>query len=199
MPGLRLEIFDTAAAPDGGLQPLVEVSALEEAKIASYEQGYSAGWEDASAAQQGDQSRIRADLARNLQSLSFTFQDARSHVLQAVRPLILEMAGRLLPEIAREALAPTVLEALAPMAEEMGDAPVTLVLNPTARERVEGLVAQAIGLPVLIEEEDSLGEGQVYIRLGPRETTVDLDRVTREITAAVRAFFNLSDEEIPHG
>ena len=38
MPGLRLEIFDTAAAPDGGLQPLVEVSALEEAKIASYEQ-----------------------------------------------------------------------------------------------------------------------------------------------------------------
>lgn len=199
MPGLRLEIFDTAAAPDGGLQPLVEVSALEEAKIASYEQGYSAGWEDASAAQQGDQSRIRADLARNLQSLSFTFQDARSHVLQAIRPLILEMAGRLLPEIAREALAPTVLEALAPMAEELGDAPVTLVLNPASRERVEGLVAQASGLPVLIDEEDSLGEGQVYIRLGPRETTVDLDRVTRDIAAAVRAFFNLSDEETPHG
>ncbi|MFC3085889.1 flagellar biosynthesis protein [Tabrizicola soli] len=199
MAGLRLEIFDTAAAPDGGLQPLVEVSALEEAKIASYEQGYSAGWEDASAAQQGDQSRIRADLARNLQSLSFTFQDARSHVLQAVRPLILEMAGRLLPGIAREALAPTVLEALAPMAEEMGDAPVTLVLNPAARERVEGLVAQASGLPVVIEEEDSLGEGQVYIRLGPRETSVDLDRVTRDISAAVHAFFNLSDEEPSHG
>lgn len=199
MAGLRLEIFDTAAAPDGGLQPLVEVSALEEAKIASYEQGYTAGWEDASAAQQGDQSRIRADLARNLQSLSFTFQDARSHVLQAIRPLILEMAGRLLPEIAREALAPTVLEALAPMAEAMGDAPVTLVLNPASRERVEGLVAQASGLPVMIDEEDSLGEGQVYIRLGPRETTVDLDRVTRDIAAAVRAFFNLSDEETPHG
>ncbi len=199
MAGLRLEIFDTAAAPDGGLQPLVEVSALEEAKIASYEQGYSAGWEDASAAQQGDQSRIRADLARNLQSLSFTFQDARSHVLQAVRPLILEMAGRLLPGVAREALAPTVLEALAPMAEEMGDAPVKLVLNPAARERVEGLVAQASGLPVVIEEEDSLGEGQVYIRLGPRETSVDLDRVTRDISAAVHAFFNLSDEEPSHG
>ena len=199
MAGLRLEIFDTAAAPDGGLQPLVEVSALEEAKIASYEQGYSAGWEDASAAQQGDQSRIRADLARNLQSLSFTFQDARSHVLQAIRPLILEMTGRLLPELAREALAPIVLEALMPMAEGMGDAPLTLVLHPAVRERVESLVAQATGLPIIIEEEDSLGEGQVYIRLGPQETKVDLTRVTEDITAAVRGFFNLSDQDGSHG
>ena len=199
MPGLRLEVFDTAPTAEGGVQPLVEVSALEEAKIAAYEQGYSAGWEDASAAQQGDQTRIRADLARNLQSLSFTFQDARSHVLQAIRPLILEMTGRLLPELAREALAPTVLDALMPMAEEIGDAPLTLVLNPAVRERVEGLVAQATGLPVVIEEEDSLGEGQVYIRLGPQETTVDLTRVTQDISAAVRAFFNLSVEDTSHG
>lgn len=199
MPGLRLEVFDTAPTPEGGVQPLVEVSQLEEAKIAAYEQGYSAGWEDASAAQQGDQTRIRADLARNLQSLSFTFQDARSHVLQAVRPLILEMTARLLPNLAREALAPTVLEVLMPMAEELGDAPLTLVLNPAARERVESLVAQATGLPIVIEEEDSLGEGQVYIRLGTQETTVDLTRVTQDITAAVRGFFNLSDQDGTHG
>jgi flagellar biosynthesis/type III secretory pathway protein FliH len=199
MPTLRLEVFDTAQAPDGGVQPLVEISALEEAKIASYEQGYSAGWEDASAAQQGDQSRIRTDLARNLQSLSFTFQDARSHVLQAIRPLILEMTNRLLPEVARDALAPTVLDALMPMADEMADAPLTLVLNPAVRQRVEALVAQATGLPVVIEEEESLSEGQVYIRLGPQEAKVDLGRVTGDITAAVRAFFNLSDEETAHG
>ena len=199
MPGLRLEVFDTASTSDGGVQPLVEASQLEEVKISAYEQGYSAGWEDASAAQQGDQTRIRADLARNLQSLSFTFQDARSHVLQAIRPLILEMTGRLLPELAREALAPIVLEALVPMAEGMGDAPLTLVLHPAVRERAESLVAQATGLPIIIEEEDSLGEGQVYIRLGPQETKVDLTRVTEDITAAVRGFFNLSDQDGSHG
>ena len=74
---------------------LAEATAVEEAKVASFEQGYSAGWDDAVAAQQGDQGRIRADLARNLQSLSFTFQDARSHVLQSIKPLILEMVNRL--------------------------------------------------------------------------------------------------------
>jgi len=164
---------------------------VEDAKVASFEQGYSAGWDDAVAAQQGDQIRIRADLARNLQSLSFTFQDARSHVLQAIRPLILEMVNRLLPEVAREALAPTVLEAVTPLAEELADAPLTLVLNPAARPQVEDLLTRATGLPMVIEEEPTMPEGQVYIRFGTTETKVDLAQVTTDIGAAVRAFFNL--------
>ena len=192
MRALRLEVFDTSQAADGSPLPLVEATAAEEAKVAAFEQGYSAGWDDAAAAQQGDQSRISADLARNLQSLSFTFQDARSHVLQAIRPLMLEMINRLLPEVAHEALAPTVLEALTPIADEMSDAPMTLVLNPAVRSQVEDLVSKATGLPLVIEEEPSLSEGQVYIRFGTAEAKVDLDRVTADISAAVRAFFNLS-------
>jgi flagellar assembly protein FliH len=192
MPALRLEVFDTITAGDGTPRPLVEASALDEAKVAAFEQGYSAGWEDAAAAQAGEQSRIRADLARNLQSLAFTFQDARSHVLQAIRQLMIEMITRLLPEVAREALAPTVLEALIPLADDLTDTPLTLVLNPAARAAVEELVTSATGLPMVIEEEPSLGEGQVYIRFGGTEAKVDLTQVTADITAAVRAFFTLS-------
>lgn len=192
MPALRLEVFDAAPAPDGTLQPLVEVTVVEEAKVASFEQGYSAGWDDAVAAQQGDQGRIRTDLARNLQSLAFTFQDARSHVLQAVRPLILELVNRVLPEVAREALAPTVLEAVMPLAETLADSPLTLVLNPAVRAQVEDLVTQATGLPMRIEAEPSLPEGQVYIRIGSAETKIDLAQVTTDIASAVRAFFNLN-------
>jgi hypothetical protein len=59
---------------------VTQVDAVEEAKVASFEQGYKAGWDDAVAAQSEDQTRIRADLARNLQSLSFTYQEARSHM-----------------------------------------------------------------------------------------------------------------------
>ena len=192
MPALRLEVFDTASAGDGTLQPLVEASAVEEAKVVGFEQGYTAGWDDAVSAQQGDQTRIRADLARNLQSLAFTFQDARSHVLQSIQPLMLEMINRLLPEIARAALAPTVLEALTPLAADLADAPLTLVLNPAVRAQVEDLVAGATGLPLAIEEEPSLPEGQVYIRFGTAETKVDLSQVTADIAAAVRAFFTLN-------
>lgn len=192
MAALRLEVFDMARAADGSMQPLVEATAVEEAKVASFEQGYSAGWDDAVAAQQDDQGRIRADLARTLQSLSFTFQDARGHVLQSIRPLILEMVNRLLPEVARESLAPTVLEAVMPMADELADAPLTLVLNPAVRGQIEDLLTQATGLPMVIEEEPTMPDGQVYIRFGASETKVDLGQVTTEIAIAVRAFFNLN-------
>ncbi len=199
MPPLRLEVFDIAKTTDGPSPPLVQISAMDEAKIASFEQGYTAGWDDAAAAQATDQLKIRSDLARNLQSLAFTFQDARSHVLQAIQPLILEMTNRLLPEMARDALAPTVLETLMPMANEMADAPLTLVLNPRVRVQVESLLEQATGLPMIIEEEPSLGEGQVYIRFGVTETKVDLMQVTADISNAVRGFFNLTQQENPHG
>lgn len=200
MPLPKLEVFDAPSVPkpDPGLVT-TQVSVIEEAKLAAYEQGYKAGWDDSAAAASEDQTRIRADLARNLQQLSFTYQEARSHILKAVEPLLEEMVSRLLPETARETLAPLVLEQVMPMAEELTDQPVSLVLNPSMRMAVESLIAQATGLPMLIEEEPTLPEGQVYIRLGTTEAKVDLTRVTADIAAAVRGFFSLSEETGPNG
>ncbi|EEW26574.1 FliH/SctL family protein [Rhodobacter ferrooxidans] len=198
MPLLKLEVFEVTDKSSHSTV-VTDISALEEARLAAYEQGYSAGWDDASAAQADDQSRIGADLARNLQTLGFTYHEARMHVLRAVEPLMQEIVCRLLPDVAREALAPVVLETLMPMAENMADAPVSLVLNPAARPAVEALLEQATGLPLRIVEEPTLGEGQVYLRLGDCETRVDLDRATAEITAAVRGFFGLSEKDASHG
>ncbi len=196
---LKLEVFDTDKQPHKTHTVILDRAALEDEKLASYETGYKAGWDDASAAMTEDQTRIRAELARNLQTLSFTYHEARNHVLKAVEPLLLQIVGQLLPEIARETLAPFVLETLMPLAEGLGDAPVTLVINPAARASVEALLEQATGLPLAIEEEPTLGEGQVYIRLGTVETRVDLDKATAEIASAVRGFFDLPGKDRPNG
>ena len=192
---LKLEVFETAGQHQKPSIVVLDNLALEEAKLMAYDQGYGAGWEDAATAQSEDQTRLRADLARNLQSLGFTYQEARVHVLRAIEPLLLEMVNRLLPVLARDTLAPVVLEKLMPLAEEMAEAPVTLVLNPASRPAVEALLAQATGLPVTMLDEPSLSEGQAYLRLGASETHVDLDRATAEITAAVRGFFELPERE----
>lgn len=195
MPMPRLEVFETPAVTRSAADLVTtQASAIEEGKLAAYEQGYKAGWDDAAAAQDEDQTRIRADFSRNLQQLAFTYQEARSHVLKGVEPLLKEMVSRLLPDMARETLAPMVLEQVMPMAEELADQPVALVVNPAMRAPVESLIAQATGLPMEIVEEPSLAEGQVYIRLGGAETKVDLTRVTADIAAAVRGFFSLSEE-----
>ncbi|RID90899.1 flagellar biosynthesis protein [Gemmobacter lutimaris] len=191
--GLKLEVFESQAetealAPD-------RASAAEEERLAAYEQGYSAGWEDAANAANQDQTQIRGDLARSIQALGFTFHDARMHVLKALAPLIREMVNRLLPEVAHAALAPVVLETLMPLAKDLAEAPVELVLNPAARLPVETLLEHATGLPLRIVEEPTLGEGQVYLRLGETETRIDLDRATQELSTAVYNFFGLSEQD----
>ena len=196
---LKLEIFDSDDRPTKSQTVILDRVALEDEKLASYDKGYSAGWEDAVEAQTGDQTRMRADLARNLQSLGFTYHEARSHILKAIEPLMLQIVGRLLPEIARETLAPFVLETLMPLAEGLADAPITLVINPAARAAVETLLEQATGLPLIITEEPTLSEGQVYLKLGLVEAQIDLDRATADIAAAVRGFFELPGKGRPNG
>ena len=196
---LKLEVFDTDDKPTRAQTVVLDRVALEDQKLASYDSGYKAGWEDAVGAQSDDQSRMGADLARRLQTLGFTYHEARTHILKAIEPLMLQIVGRLLPEIARESLAPFVLETLMPLAEGLAEAPVTLVLNPAARAAVEALLEQATGLPLIIEEEPTLGEGQVYLRLGQTEAQVDLDKATADIAAAVRGFFNLPGKDRPNG
>jgi flagellar assembly protein FliH len=195
---LKLEVFDSGETP-AGATVVMQGSDLAEAHLAAYEQGYTAGWDDATGAASDDQTRLRAELARNLQALSFTFHEARAHVLRALAPLIEEMTARILPEIAREALAPLVVETLMPFAEQAADAPVAIVLNPAARPAVEALLDDRAGLPFTLSEEPTLGEGQVYIRLGDSEARIDLDRATAEIAAAVRGYFDLTLQERKHG
>lgn len=196
---LKLPIFDTEPKPVKTDTVVLDRVALEDERLAAYEKGYKNGWDDANAATSDEQSRIRADLARNLQTLSFTYHEARTHILKAVEPLLLQVVTQLLPEVARESLAPAVLEALMPLAEKLSDAPVTLVINPASRAPVESVLAQATGLPVQVVEEPTLGEGQAFLRLGTAEAEVDLDQASADIAAAVRGFFATPVKDRPNG
>lgn len=196
---LRLEVFETAAEAAAPELVVTDTGHMEEAKLASFETGYTAGWEDAAAALSEGQSHIHADLARSLQGLAFTYHEARDHVLRALEPLLKEMVARLLPTLARETLGQVVVEVLRPLAAERAAVPLTLVINPASRAAVEAVVAVNPGLPLEIEDEPSLGEGQAYLRFGTSETRIDLDRAIAEIIAAVRDFFALSRKEAPHG
>jgi len=198
MSPLRLEVFEMASEPER-TTIVTDLSAMEEARLAAYEQGFTAGWDDATTAQADSQTRLGAEIVKNLQELSFTYQEARTHVLRAIEPLLAQMAERVLPDMARAALAPMIVETLRPMADSLADIPVVLVINPAARPAVEALIEQAGALPLIIEDEPTLGEGQAQLRFGQTETRIDLDRAVTDIAAAVRGFFDLNLTETPHG
>lgn len=195
---LRLEVFETGSEPDAA-PAAIPSGASEEDRLAAYEQGFTAGWDDATAAQADEQAQLTTTLAHNLQALGFTYHEARVHVLSSLEPLLSDLTTRLLPVVARIALAPKVVEVLMPLAEKLAETPVEIVLNPAARGAIEGVLERSGSLPVTLTEEPTLGEGQVYLRLGQSETRVDLDGAIAEITTALNDFFTLSRMEQNHG
>jgi flagellar biosynthesis/type III secretory pathway protein FliH len=198
MPPLRLEVFEVANAQEPATV-VTDLNAIEEARLASYEQGYTAGWEDCVTAQADEKSQMSADLAHNLQSLNFTYHEARVHILKAIEPLLVDVVAHLLPSVAKSALAPTILKALLPFAENAAATPINIMFNPAARDAIEPLVGQEKGPPLVLVEETTLGEGQVFLQLGASEVRVDLDSAIVEIKAAIDDFFNLTTKELKNG
>lgn len=191
---LRLERFGAdpvdLPAPD---------TADEEARLAAYEQGYKAGWEDAGAARQDDRSQTEDAVARNLQTLTFTLAEARTHVLLSLRPLLDAVSAQLLPEVAQAAIAPLVRDTLMPLAEELADTPAALRVHPAARAAVEAMLPPPSKLPVAVVEDPALTRGQVVISIGAAGARVDLDPACAAIAAAIRDFYELLPSERHHG
>lgn len=198
---VRLEVFrpETAAAA-AAATVVTDIGAMEEARLAAYEQGYAAGWEDAAAAAAADSGTLGAELGQHLQTLGFTYHEARAHVLRAIEPLLTEMTGRVLPAMARDALAQVVVETLRPLAAQMATVPVVLTLHPDARPAVELLLLTEAALPLTILEDPGLSTAEARLRLDDTERHIDLAGATEAIAVAVREFFQLTLTEDPaHG
>lgn len=171
----------------------------EEDRLAAYETGYKAGWDDAVKAQNGEVTQIGAELARNLEDLGFTLHEAREHVLRALAPLMSELVDRLLPQLLRESVAPLVLETVLPMAEDATDMNMEIVTAPEHRSSIENLLAQQSTREVRVIEEDTLSEGQAFIRLGATEKEIDLGTLYEQIGTALSSVLDPQEEVKAYG
>lgn len=195
---LRLETFMPQTI--GLVRDDVSEAEAEEARLAAYEQGYTAGWDDAAAAQSDDMTRLRNELGQSLQDMSFTYHEAHSHVLRTLEPLLRDMVSAVLPALSRETLVPILLEEVKPLAAELAGQPVEIATHPDNVALVEQLIRARAGFPIIVRSETTLGRGQAHFRIGTSERIVDLDGAVTAIRDAVAGFFQLEKEEIKaHG
>lgn len=198
MPPLNLEDFSepltAAAAP-----PIAAGDEDEEARLAAYEEGYGAGWEDAITAQSDTKAEREAEVARHLQALSFGYHEARQHLLQAIEPLLREIVVSVLPDVARQALAPTIAETLLPLAERAADAPISLRIAPGCRAAIDRMLSSpGLDLPFQIVEDSALTGGQAMIDSGRAELRIDLDASIATILSLTQDFFDSQQTERAH-
>jgi flagellar assembly protein FliH len=182
-----LESFDTPA-PEAGTA--IPESVLEEERLAAFDKGYKAGWDDAAAAHAEEQGRIGTELARNLQELSFTYHEARTAMLGEMEGLLRGMVEKILPMTLRAALGELILERVEEVARSRAEFAAEIVVAPVNRELVEHLVADKVAPPLRVVEEPSLAEGQAFLRLGAAEERIDLDQTLTDIADAVSDFFH---------
>jgi flagellar biosynthesis/type III secretory pathway protein FliH len=169
---------------------------IENQRMAAYEQGYQAGWDDATRAESQEQSRIGADFARNLQDLGFTYHEARSHVMRAMEPLLNEIVTKVLPSLIAETLGQTILEELMPMVDQASDTPIEVVINPGNRAVLETLIADSVSVPINIVEEESLADGQVYLRMDSIEKQIDMNNVLDRIGSAISSVYEINKKAV---
>jgi flagellar assembly protein FliH len=164
-------------------------TSFEEHRLEAYEQGYKAGWDDATAAQVEEQSRVAADFARNLQELSFTYHEARSQILNSLKPLFTEMVSKVLPRLAQETLPQSIVEEVLSAASDRTSAEFEIVISPANRPALERLLEGQTALDVNIVEEPTMAEGLAYIRFNETEKQIDLTSVLAGFSQLVEGFF----------
>lgn len=182
-------------------QSTIEISEVgfEEKRLEAFEQGYKAGWDDAIKAQADDQTRVASDFALNLQDLSFTYQEALGSLTKAMSPLFALIVNKVLPQMAQATLGVHVVEQLTEMARSEAEQPIEIVVSPENAPSIRILAERDLAMPIVITEEDSLGDGQVFLRFGATEREVNLDQVLNGISDAVDAFFYQAEPELKHG
>lgn len=200
MMALAFEDFEesTQAQPAATGDDAVPKAVVEAERMAAYEQGYKAGWDDAARAEAEDQTRIGADFARNLQDLSFTFHEARAHVLQSMEPLLEELIDTLLPDLVGETLGLRIVEELRPMIEDGADSPIELVVAPQSRAALEKQLADTNTSAIRLSEEPSLAEGQAYLRVGKTERQIDMTGALERISVAIQSLYALNERTLKH-
>ncbi|MEM1074347.1 MAG: ABC transporter ATP-binding protein [Pseudomonadota bacterium] len=167
----------------------------EDQKLAAFEAGYQAGWDDAMKAQAQDKAKVTAEFGQNLMDMSFTYHEAVSKLTSSFQPVMQQIIKKILPETLRSALSAHILEQIAELSKDHLDAPVEIVVAEGNVKSVVDLAGKKLDRPFEVVAEATLGEGQAFVRIGDTERQVDLDGVVAEVNQAMTAFFNELSEE----
>jgi flagellar assembly protein FliH len=181
-----LEDFSTLA--DGDPVAITDV-ALEEEKLAAFENGYQAGWDDSTKAASDAAGHISADLAQSLQDLSFTLHEAQAAALKALKPLLDQMVEAVLPKLAQDSLGERIREILDDFLDGQEPAPISILTAPETAPALETLIEGQEHLPVTITAEPTIAEGQVRLRFGSSEREIDTKAVLADISKAIEAYY----------
>ena len=183
-----LEDFGETAASAPEATAKIDEAQIESERLAAFEEGYRAGWDDAAKAQTDDGAALSEGLRQSLQDVSFTYHEAYGHVMNAVAPLLEDMVQSLLPQMLRATLGAHIAQTLQDLARDIGGLDVELAVAPEMVSAVEPMVEDDFGFPLRLVSDASLNADQADLRYGESEKQIDLGDLMTTVTEAVHGF-----------
>jgi flagellar assembly protein FliH len=168
---------------------------LEEIRLASFETGYTAGWEDAVKNLGETQVRVAEGLERRLKDMRFGYVEALAEMVAATEPVFRAIVDKLLPEHTDAILAGALVGRLVALAREAGDAGLVVKVPTGTRSYIAPAVEGVEGVQVRVEEDDGLAPEQASVCLQDREHEVNLAAFGDALREAIEAtLFQISEE-----
>ena len=190
--------FGTLKSTQAGKRSLT-AEEIEDLKLQSFESGFQAGWEDALKAQVETHSHVSAGLAASLQSASFEYHELRATLNASVQNIMAHVVDTILPLAARAGLGAHIRDFVTSAAQDAQDRPIEIVVAPECEEAVRRVLSSDLQEPFELVGDPGMSESQATIRLGSKESEINLDKTVAEIALAVATFFETQKSEVTDG
>jgi len=178
---------------------LVSEADREEDRLHAFEQGYSAGWEDATRALQDSSAQGASQLAASISDASFTFQEAYSGVLRDIEPAISRMIALMLPDIARETLGQHLVGEIRKTFRDIPASALTISANEAQIETLkETLAANGLGA-ISVKSDPGLGALQAIVGTEKSEREIDFGRLIEDFQQSLASLAANAGKELKHG
>ncbi|MEP3347216.1 MAG: hypothetical protein ABJN34_06745 [Litoreibacter sp.] len=166
----------------------VQAEESDEDLRASFDDGYKCGWQDGAAATERQDLELKEAISVSLQSLNFTYFEAREHAMQSVRPVLQAMVDAVLPELLSQSLGGRLVELLGEAADGV-ESSVSIACAPENVDALKELVADVIKFPITIEGESTLSVSQAILHLDEGQTLLDLGETLDALRNCIDTFF----------
>lgn len=179
---------DFTVQSGGGKVHLLDEDALEEQRLAAFEQGYGAGWEDALQAQEQSQGQISSELGKSLEDMSFTYTEAITRMSLSLEPMFQSLTKLVLPEMVGRGFATRLVEQLSEMAREQIEQPMQIIVSAGCVAQVDALVPSSLSPRPKVIEDPALEPGQARLQVGLARSEVDCSAVLASVAQAFDAY-----------
>ncbi|NOD63903.1 MULTISPECIES: ABC transporter ATP-binding protein [unclassified Ruegeria] len=179
---------DFTAQTSTGNVLLLDEETLEEQRLASFEEGYGAGWEDASQAQEQSRGKVSAELAQSLEDMSFTCHEAMMRMTMSLEPMFESLVQKVLPQMVEQGLAARLVEQLSEMARSQIEQPMQIMVPIGCAEDVKALLLSGTHREPNVIEDPSLEAGQARLQVGTNRREVDCSALLTTVAQIFDAY-----------